>query len=328
MNLKYIGILSAFAASVVMAQETAPVAAESVAPAVSAEASAPSAVAAPTAAPAQESVAEAAPVQAAPEAEPIAVRGADAAQPVQKKKKFVYRPVYTPGEVENLGRSVKAIYISEPVNADTIDMNQLRGLIPMKFTFGVQGFIGAGYFSGDNGRYEDDFYSGLTWSVGAFALFPLDEYNMALKTGVMFEHSKVRSSFDEYDKDKGTVGEWRASFSQYRIAIPFLLSLKAARSSFHLDVGIQPSFAVADKFKLKNSKDKSVGGTVDMMDNDCREPLDWSIILGFGIRVNRYVGFDARFNWGIDNMYDDYDGWAINDLTSKSFTIGATFYAF
>ena len=328
MNLKYVGILSVFAASVVMAQETAPVAAESVTPAVSAEAPAPSAVSTPAAAPAQEPVAEAVP-QAVPEVEPAAVRGADASQPVQKKskKKFVYRPVYEPREVEHFGRPVKTVYISEPVTADTIDMNQLRGLVPMQFTFGLQGFLGAGYLSGDNGYYEYDNYSGLTWNVGVFALFPLDEYNMALKAGVMFEHSKVRCSFEEFDKD-GNAGEWRASFSQYRISIPLLLSLKAARSSIHFDVGVQPSIAVSDKFKLKNSKDKSVGGTYDMMDNESREPLDWSIVLGVGFRVNRYVGFDARFNWGIDNMYDDFNEWRVNDLTSKSFAIGATFYAF
>lgn len=325
MNLKYIGILSAFAASVVMAQEAAP--------AVEASVMAQSAVEAPvaeaSAAPAQEPAEVAA--QAVPEAEPTAVRGADAAQPVsKKKKKFVYRPVYTPSDIVPSGRPVKAIYISEPVVADTIDMNQLRGLVPMKFTFGLQGFIGAGYLSGDNGYYdyEYDSYSGLTWNVGAFALFPLDEYNMAFKAGVLFEHSKVRSSFETYDKDKGSSSELRASFSQYRISIPLLLSLKAARSSIHLDVGIQPSIAVADKFKLKDSKDKSFGGTYDMMDNESREPLDWSIVLGIGFRVNRYVGFDARFNWGIDNMYDDFNEWRINDLTSKSFAIGATFYAF
>lgn len=325
MNLKYIGILSAFAASVVMAQEAAP-AAETSVPAQSAVET--PVVEAPAAAPAKESAEVSA--QAVPEAEPMAVRGADAAQPVQKKKKFVYRPVYRPGEVEHLGRPVKTIYVSEPVVADTIDMNQLRGLVPIKFTFGLQGFIGAGYLSGDNGYYdyEYDSYSGLTWSVGAFALFPLDEYNMAFKAGVLFEHSKVRSSFETYDKDKESVSEWRASFSQYRISIPLLLSLKAARSRIHLDVGIQPSIAVADEFKLKNSKDKSVGGTYDMMDNESREPLDWSIVLGVGFRVNRYVGFDARFNWGIDNMYDDFNEWRINDLSSKSFAIGATFYVF
>jgi hypothetical protein len=103
--------------------------------------------------------------------------------------------------------------------------------------------------------------------------------------------------------------------------------LKSAKSNVYFDVGVQPSFAVADKFRMKSS-DKSVYIKDDMMDNDCRSVIDWSIVFGFGIRANRYIGFDARFTWGINNQYDDYDVWSINNLSSKSITVGATFYAF
>ncbi|WP_173475710.1 outer membrane beta-barrel protein [Fibrobacter succinogenes] len=331
MNLKYTGILTAFAVSAVMAQNTAP---------------------AETAAPAPAPVAEVAPVQAepiveqasaqtedkftqaekelAPEnlfSEPTAVRGADAAKPVQKKttKKFVYRPVYSPAEIEPSRGKVKTIYVSEVASADTIDMDQLRGRIPLKFTFGIQGFVGNAFLSGDNGRYEYDRYYGLTWSAGAFALFPLDEYNMAFKTGVLFEHDNVSNSYVGEVDDK--VGEWRMSFSRNRISLPLLLSLKSARSSFFFDVGVQPSFAVSDNFKMKSSDDK-VNVKDDMMDNDCRSAIDWSIVFGFGIRANRYVGFEARFIWGLNNQYDDYNRWPVNNLSTKAVSVGATFYAF
>ena len=332
MNLKYAGILTAFAVSAVMAQNTAP--------------------AAEVAAPAPAPVAEVAPVQAepvveqttaqtedkftqaekelAPEnlfSEPTAVRGADAAKPVRKKttQKFVYRPVYSPAEIETSRSNVKTIYVSEVVSADTIDMDQLRGRIPLKFTFGIQGFVGNAFLSGDNGRYEYDRYYGLTWSAGAFALFPLDEYNMAFKTGVLFEHDNVSNSYVGEVDDK--VGEWRMSFSRNRISLPLLLSLKSARSSFFFDVGVQPSFAVSDNFKMKSSVDK-VTVKDDMMDNDCRSAIDWSIVFGFGIRANRYVGFEARFIWGLNNQYDDYNRWPVNNLSTKAVSVGATFYAF
>jgi hypothetical protein len=90
-------------------------------------------------------------------------------------------------------------------------------------------------------------------------------------------------------------------------------------------VGVQPSFAVSDNFKLKSSEKTY---KVDMIDKDYRSMIDWSIVLGFGIRANRYLGFDARFTWGISNQYDDYNAWPINNLSSKSVTVGATFYAF
>ena len=117
------------------------------------------------------------------------------------------------------------------------------------------------------------------------------------------------------------------SFSQYRICVPLLLSLKSAKSNLYFDVGVQPAFSVSDKIKVRSS-DKSTSFNEDMMEEEYRQGMDWSIVLGVGFRVNRYVGFDARFNWGIDNMYDDFNEWRINDLSSKSFAIGATFYVF
>jgi hypothetical protein len=333
MNLKCTGFLTAIAVSAVMAQNETP----------AAEVAAPAATPAPVE---QAAPAPAAPIaeqathtedkftqvekELAPEnlfSEPTAVRGEDAAKPVVKEttKKFVYRPVYSPSEVETSGAPVKTIYVTEKPSPETIDTDELRGLIPLKFTFGLQGFIGNEFLSGDNGRYEYDSYSGLTWNVGAFALIPLDEYNMAIKTGVMFEHDKVSNSFG-YNVD-GKYGEYRATFNQYRISIPLLLSLKGAKSNLHFDVGVQPSFAVSDNFKLKSS-----GKTTkfDMMDKDYRSAIDWSIVVGFGIRANRYIGFDARFCWGLNNQYDDFpsDVWGgVNNLSSKAVSVGATFYA-
>jgi hypothetical protein len=330
MNLKCTGILTALAVSAVLAQEAAPVESAPVAQSPVAEQAAPAAEVAPVQAAPAEDKFTAVEQELAPEnlfSEPTAVRGENAAKPVVKEttKKFVYRPVYSSAEVETSGVPVKTIYVTEKPSAETIDMDDLRGLIPLKFTFGLQGFVGNEFLSGDNGRYEYDRYYGLAWNFGAFVLFPLDEYNMAIKAGVMFEHDKVLNTYNYVYN--ATYGEYRVTFSQYRISLPILLSLKSARSSIFFDVGVQPSFATADKFKLKAS-DKSVNIKEDMMDNDCRSAIDWSIVFGLGIRANRYVGFDARFTWGINNQYEDYNGWAVNNLSSKSFTVGATFYAF
>jgi hypothetical protein len=339
MNLKHVGILTAMAVSFAMAQDATP-AAQPAAPETVAQTPAVQAPAEPApvveqapaqAAPTYEEKMQAVEQELAPEnlfAEPAAVRGADAAKPVQTTttKKFVYRPVYSASEIETSGGTVKTIYVAEQEMGDTISMDKLRGLIPFQFTFGVQALVGGTLLSGDNGRYEYDRYGGLSWSVGAFALFPLDEYNMALKASVMFEHSKVSNSYNGIVDDNA--GEWRMSFSQYRISVPLLLSMKGAKSNIYFDLGLQPSFAVSDKFKMKYPRDPSQNRKDDMIDNDCRQILDWSIVLGFGLRANRYVGFDARFTWGINNQYDDYDKWAVNNLSSKSFMIGATFYAF
>ena len=330
MNLKCTGILTALAVSAVMTQEAAPVESAPVAQSPVAEQAAPAAEVAPVQAAPAEDKFTAVEQELAPEnlfSEPTAVRGENAAKPVVKEttKKFVYRPVYSSAEVETSGAPVKTIYVTEKPSAETIDMDDLRGLIPLKFTFGLQGFVGNEFLSGDNGRYEYDSYYGLAWNFGAFVLFPLDEYNMAIQTGVFFEHDKVSNSF--YYTVEGSFGEFRASFSQYRISIPLLLSLKGAKSNLHFDVGVQPSFAVSDNFKLKSSEKTY---KVDMIDKDYRSMIDWSIVLGFGIRANRYIGFDARFSWGLNNHYDDFpsDVWGgVNNLSSKMISVGATFYA-
>ena len=314
MNLKYTGILTALAISAVMAQDAVPA----------------TEVAAPTAPETSEAKFANVEQELAPEnmfAQPAAVRGADAAKPVssKKSKRFVYKPDYTPSEVEHHGRPVKTVYVTEKPTSNTIDMDQLRGLVPWNFTFGLQGFVGSTFLSGDNGRYEYDRYYGLVWSVGAFALFPLDEYNMAFKTGVFFEHDKVSNSYRDVFNEK--YGEYRVSFSQYHINIPLLLSLKSAKSSMYFDVGVQPAFSVSDKLKVRSS-DKSTSFNEDMQEEEYRQGLDWSIVLGFGIRANRYVGFDARFSWGLNNQYDNYNKWPVNNLSAKSITVGATFYAF
>jgi len=335
MNLKYTGILTALAVSAVMAQNATP--------------------AAEVAAPAPAPVAEVAPAQVAPAveqtpaqvedkftqveqelapenlfSEPSAVRGEDAAKPVVKSttKKFVYKPVYSAAEVETSGSHVKTIYVTEKSTPESVDMDELRGLIPLKFTFGLQGFVGNEFLSGDNGRYEYDRYSGLFWSVGAFALIPLDEYNMAFKTGLAFEHDNVANSYS--DKVNGEYHEYRASISQYRLSVPLLLSLKSAKSNLFFDVGVQPSFSLADKLKVKelDSSGSKTPISENMKKDDYRSSIDWSIVIGFGIRANRYIGFDARFAWGLNNQYDDYKSWPVNNLSSKIVSVGATIYAF
>ncbi len=336
MNLKYVGILSAFAVSAAMAQTPA---AEQAAPAAQApvaqtapapEAAEPAPAAVRMKVTTNDDKMQALEQELAPEAlfsEPSAVRGANAEKPVHRtSKKFVYKPVYSPEEIETSGRPVKAIYVAEANHGDTITMDALRGFIPMQFTAGIQGFVGTNMLSGDNGRYEYDRYYGMIWSIGAFALFPLDEYNMGFKTGVFFEHSKSSNSFNDLNGTE--YGEWRISFSQYRISLPLLLSLKGAKSSFTFDVGVQPSFAVADKFRMKFSKNSDANRSDDMMKNECRSAIDWSLVLGLSLRANRYVGFDFRVNWGINNMYDDYNAYAINNLSSTSIAVGASFYAF
>lgn len=282
---------------------------------------------APVAAPEADASAVSA-AEASEESAPVAVRGEDAtAEP----------PAAPTAEVDSASTESAPVAVREnemPVTMyvvpnsrggrDTVTLDQLRGLVPMQFTVGIQGFIGYYTLTGDNDHYSFDEYDGMTWRAGAFALIPLNEYTMGFKVGVYFERSSASNSYwgtfnEKYD-------DWHVDFVQSKINIPILFSLKHPKSSFMFDFGVQPSFAVMDDFKLKVSSDDNLGGKRDMMKHDYRNSIDWSIVMGLSIRANQYVGFDFRFDWGFSDLYDYFKEWKVDDLTSHAFMLGFSFY--
>ena len=161
------------------AQEAAaPAAPETTAPATAAEA-APEQAAAPvteqaavpeqTAAPAEAPAAEAAPTEEA--AAPMAVRGGEApaasSAPVPEQEAapaaaapaptqtVVYRTVYSSEPVELSGTKVHTVYVSPTDAQVSTSFDDLRGLIPMKWSLGVQGFIGSYHMYSSS---SDDYY--------------------------------------------------------------------------------------------------------------------------------------------------------------------------
>ena len=183
MNRKLTGILSVLAlsaftfaqepaaataapAAAAPVEEAAPVAvrgADAAAPVVApAEQAAPAAVAAAPAAPAEESVAEPAVVVA-----PKAVRGADDADKTAASAKAVeqfrdarntvlYETVYTRED----GVPVRTVYVAQREGRDTVTMDELRGLYPMKFKIGARASVGAYQLAGND--WDADQYSGVT----------------------------------------------------------------------------------------------------------------------------------------------------------------------
>ena len=215
MNRKIIGILSVLALSAISfaqapAEAQAPAATaapEAAAPA--AQAAAPAEQAAPEAAPAEQAAPEAAP--AAEEAPaPVAVRGGETAAqdpavaapaPTETKTvtKVIYQPVYTsePTTVRNAEYvPVKTVYVAETSGKDTVTLDELRGFVPVKTLIGIQGAVGSYVLTSSRDSYYDTFedYSGLTWRAGAFTVFPLTDYTVGLRLGVLYEQSEASSS--------------------------------------------------------------------------------------------------------------------------------------
>ena len=340
MNHKISGILSVLALSAfafAQAPEAAPAAAPAAeTPAVAEQAAAPeaapAAVAEQPAAPAAD--ANAAAAEEAPA--PVAVRGGEvpaqepavaAPAPTETKTvtKIVYQPVYTtePTAVRNPEYTpVQTVYVAQNPGKDTVTFDELRGFVPIKTLIGLQGAVGSYIISSnrDNFDYFEDYY-GLTWRVGAFTVFPLTDYTVGLRLGVLYEQSEA-STTETYISSS-----IKAKFKQRKIDVPVLFAFKSPRSTFMFEVGTQMSFPIKDEFKVSYT-DESY--KLDMIDKDYRKMLDWDLVIGFAVRANKYVGLDFQINGGFSEMYDcekvEYDLFNLNSLSASSFMLGLSFY--
>ena len=285
------------------AAETAPEAPQAVAQETAPAEPAPAPV--ETAAPAPQPEPQPAPV--ADEGDmpaPKAVRGVDAES----------QPVYgaqTTAPVETTVRETRVYRLkAEP--------------IPMKFSFGVQGFAGMNTLFDNNWDFEES-YNGVDWKAGLFAVVPLNEYTMGFKLGALFDHSEASASYS-YGSDYSK--EAHVKFKMDRVTIPLLFMLKSMYSSFSFDFGMQVSVPVQDTFKYSYEKADGtpVNGNADMIDLDYRNSMDFALLLGLSIKANNYLSFDIRYECGISNAYDGVPGWRINELTSNTFLFGISFY--
>lgn len=350
-NRKMVGFLSVLALSAMAfaqapaAAATAP-AAEQAAPAAEqaapAEAAVAPAAAPEAAAPAEQAAPEAAPAEEAPA--PMAVRGGETAPAPQEQKtvtKVIYEPVYTaePTTVRTAEYvPVRTIYVSQTSSGkDTVTFDDLRGLVPVKTLFGVQGSIGSYIMASDKDSYYyispaiEDYY-GMTWRAGVFTIFPLTEYTVGLRLGVLYEQSDASATGTVFDYSSVTV-----RFKQRKIDVPVLFAFKGAHSTFMFEVGTQVSFPIKDEMKISYSKGKN---RFDMIDKEFRRSVDWDLMMGFSVKANQYVGLDFMINAGLSNLYEcgdsemndtfkaEYDAFSLNSLSATSFTLGLSFFLF
>lgn len=353
MNIKIKSIvtalsLSALAFAAEPAAPTAVRAADAAAPVAQAPAAAPATEAAPAAAPAPEAQAPAAPAEE-PVVEPVApmaVRAADAAAPVAQtpapaepapvasapaptqqrrvdpdtlQPAVVYRTTTVP---------VKTVYVAERSGEDTVTLDELRGLIPLRFTVGAQAFLG-GYFLNDYGYYDNSF-DDFTWRVGLSSVLPLNKFTVAMKIGVLYEQSLAGGTLHYDDRTARTVTVYNLDFKQRKIDVPVLFSFKAPYSGLMFDIGLQASFAVYDKFKLSATQEGGKKHTerIDMLDEGFRKKMGWDLVFGIEYWANKHIALDVRFDGGFTDLYDSFndDVIKLSDLSSSAFLIGLSYY--
>lgn len=349
MNIKMKSIVTVLAMSALAfaaepAAPTAVRAADAAAPVAATPAAEP---AAPAAAPAPEAQAPAAPAEEA-SVEPVAptaVRAADAAAPVaaapapaepapvaaapapsQQRRvdvdtlqpAVVYRTTTVP---------VKTVYVAEKPGEDTVTLDELRGLVPLRFNVGVQGFLG-GYFLNDYAYYDNSF-DDFTWRLGLAALLPLNKFSVAMKVGVLYEQSLAGGTLHYDNRSTRTTTVYNLDFKQRKIDVPVLFSFKAPYSSLMFDLGLQASVAFYDKFKLSYTEDgKKHSERIDMLDEGYRKKMGWDLVFGIEYWANKHIALDIRFDVGFTDLYDSFDDDIIklSDLSSSAFVIGLSYY--
>jgi len=321
---------SAPAATEQAAPATETAAAPEAAPAAVTAESAPEAEAAPVAVRGADAAAPAAEPASAPVEEPAvtvapkAVRGADPQSSDEAVQRFrdarntvYYETVYT-GED---GVPVRTVYVAQRDAKDTVTMDKLMGLYPMKFKIGARGSVGAYQMAGS--EWDSDHYDGMVWKAGIMSLIPLNEYTMGIKLGVLYEQAKASESYTIYGVP--TTFE----FSQKKIDIPVLFTFKAANSRIYFDLGVEMSVPLYDKLRISytDKEDKKHSSRTDMMD-DYRNPIDWAFAFGFSIMANQYVSLDIAANLGMSDLYDGHMKYMNLNLDASSFNVGLTFYPF
>ncbi len=309
------------------AEEAAPVAvrgADAAAPAAApAEQAAPAAVAATPAAPAEEPVAEPAVVVA-----PKAVRGADDADKTAASAKAVeqfrdarntvyYETVYTRED----GVPVRTVYVAEREGKDTVTLDELRGLYPMKFKIGARGSVGAYQLAGND--WDSDQYNGISWRAGLMSIIPLNTYTMGIKLGVLYEQSKASESY--YINEVPT----NFRFSQKKIDVPVLFTFKSATSRIFFDLGVEMSVPLTDDLRVSytDSNDKKHSNKIDLMD-EYRSSLDCAFVFGFSVLANEYLSLDIVANLGVSDLYDGHLKYMNMNLDASSLNLGITVYPF
>lgn len=253
---------------------------------------------------------------------PKAVRGADKdPQAVERfrdaKNVVYYETVYTRED----GVPVRTVYVAEREGKDTVTMDNLMGLKPMKFKIGAHASVGAYQISGND--WDSDRYTGMNWKAGLVALIPLSEYTMGIKLGALYEQTKASESYRINDVPTNF------EFRQKMIDIPVLFSFKAPSSSLLFDLGVELGVPLYDKLKVTYTDRYSnrYSERVDLMD-DYRNALDWSFVFGFSIMANQYISLDIDAKLGMSDLYNGHLKYTNLNLDASSFNVGITLYPF
>ena len=211
-----------------------------------------------------------------------------------------------------------------------------RKPVPLKFSAGLMASIG---FGGVFGKRDLHYYAtdtstgmffGFQFTLGATALIPINQYNFAIRTGVLFEYADMPTQTDALDPliiDRTKHGglenrdDTNGNLTRGLLSIPVLIAMKTMKSPVMFDIGARFSIPLLEEMKERNTKD-------DLIDNGVRTPLDIALLVGGEIIVTpRFLVF-AFFDVQMNEPYKKGFFVGISDIDSFGLKLGFIYNLF
>ena len=160
------------------------------------------------------------------------------------------------------------------------------------------------------------FFEGAFFQAGASVQWPLLQYHLAVRLGVLFEYAPLYLSEPLYVEDGK--GEYKrvsdGYLSQGRIAFPILFAVKPRSSFVSFELGSQISIPLFDNLELDGACDRELDSS-----------MEFSMLLGVGFRVNERIYLDLLLDAKFYHKYNEKFADGLADWSSAAIKAGVTF---
>lgn len=120
-----------------------------------------------------------------------------------------------------------------------------------------------------------------------------------------FLYSMQGTAFDDVTIARQTL---KSSYTSHYLNIPVLLKVYPWRG-LNVQVGPQFGFCVDDEYKLKVGDEEISSNDLKQYGYDSKANVfDFAIALGLGYEFDFGMTIDARYNFGLTNIYENEDG--------------------
>ena len=206
-------------------------------------------------------------------------------------------------------------------NAEMIQKNS----VPFDFLVGMTINMGFKVINNEKqlSRYEKVerivFFEGAFFQAGASVQWPLLQYHLAVRLGVLFEYAPLYLSEPLYvDDGKGDYKRVTDGYlSQGRIAFPILFAVKPRSSFVSFELGSQISIPLFDKLELDGARDRELDSS-----------MEFSMLLGVGFRVNERIYLDLLWDAKFYHKFNEKFADGLADWSSAAIKAGVTFNPF